>query len=210
MRRGGAVLTGGAQARASSGQSGRRSARRRLAGWTLALAAFLLAGAGAQAQAVLGSEPVGSSSGGQNVTVTAQTAGTVATVEVLTRGVAGLDFAKGMGALNCENATLAAGAACTESVTFTPAAPGPRMGAVVLVDGGGNVLGTTYISGTGQGGLGVLVPGNVVVVAGDGIYKGSVLDGNPATAASLYLPTSVTLDGAGNLYIADCLHNRVR
>jgi len=78
------------------------------------------------------------------------------------------------------------------------------------VDGGGNVLGTTYISGTGQGGLGVLVPGNVVAVAGDGIYKGSVLDGNPATAASLYLPTSVTLDGAGNLYIADCLHNRVR
>src|ERR1039458_4798356 len=53
------------------------------------------------------------------------------------------------------------------------------------------------LSGTGLGGLGVLVPGNVLLVAGDGIYKGSVLDGSPATAASLYLPTSVTMDGAG-------------
>jgi sugar lactone lactonase YvrE len=183
---------------------------RQILGWALALAVLPLAAAGAQAQAVLGSEPVGSASGGQNVTVTARAAGTVASVEVLTLGVAGLDFAKGIGALNCENATLAAGAACTESVTFTPAAPGLRIGAVVLLDAGGNVLGTAFLSGTGLGGLGVLVPGNVLLVAGDGIYKGSVLDGSPATAASLYLPTSVTLDGAGNLYIADSLHNRVR
>jgi len=183
---------------------------RQFRSWTLALATLLMGAAGAQAQAVFSSEPVGSASGGQNVTVTARGAGTVATVELLTRGVAGLDFAKGIGALNCETATLAAGAACTESVTFTPAAPGLRIGAVVLLDAAGNTLGTAYLSGTGLGGLGVLVPGNVLLVAGDGIYKGSVLDGSPATAASLYLPTSVTLDGAGNLYIADNLHNRVR
>ena len=178
--------------------------------WPLVIPALLLAVAGAFAQAVLGPQPVGSPTGGQNVTVTAQAAGTAATVEVLTMGVAGLDFAKGAGALNCENATLAAGATCSESVTFTPAAPGLRLGAVVLLDGSGNVLGTTFLSGTGLGGLGVLVPGNLLSVAGDGIYKGSVLDGSPATAASLYLPTSVTLDGAGNIYIADSLHNRVR
>ena len=183
---------------------------RQIRSWALALAALLLGVVGAQAQAVLGSEPVGSASGGQNVIVTARAAGTVATVEVLTLGVAGLDFAKGIGALSCENANVAAGAACTESVTFTPAAPGLRIGAVVLLDSSGNVLGTAFLSGTGLGGLGVLVPGNVLLVAGDGIYKGSVLDGSPATAASLYLPTSVTLDGAGNLYIADSLHNRVR
>jgi sugar lactone lactonase YvrE len=183
---------------------------RQIRSWTLALAALLPVVAGARAQSAFGTQPVGSPSGGQNVIVTARAAGTVATVEVLTLGVAGLDFAKGIGALDCENATLGTGAACMESVIFTPAAPGLRMGAVVLVDGNGNVLGTTYISGTGLGGLGVLVPGNVLLVAGDGIYKGAVLDGSPATAASLYLPTSVTLDGVGNMYIADCLHNRVR
>jgi len=215
------VFSASTPARASSGQSGRGATEpapairqkfspRQIRSQALALAALLLAAAGARAQAVFGPQPVGSPSGGQNVTVTARAAGTVATVEVLTLGASGLDFTKGIGALNCENAILAASAACAESVAFTPAAPGLRIGALVLLDGNGNVLGTTYISGTGLGGLGVLVPGNVLAVAGDGIYKGSVLDGNPATAASLYLPTSVTLDGAGNLYIADCLHNRVR
>lgn len=175
----------------------------------MALAAGLLAAAGAQAQ--FGTQPVSVTSGGQNVTVTAKVAGAVAKVEVLTLGVTGLDFAKGAGASTCESATLAAaGATCLESVTFTPAAPGVRLGAVVLLDSGSNVLGTAYLSGTGLGGLGILVPGNVLLVAGDGIYKGSVLDGSPATQASLYLPTSVTLDGAGNLYIADSLHNRIR
>jgi len=176
----------------------------------LVFAAVLLASAGAQAQSQFGSQPVGAASGAQNVTVTARAAGAVTSVEVLTLGVTGLDFAKGAGALTCENATLAAGATCTESVVFTPAAPGVRVGAVVLLDSNSNVLGTAYLSGTGLGGLGVLVPGNVLVAAGDGIYKGSVLDGNPAVLASLYLPTSVTLNGAGNLYIADSLHNRVR
>jgi hypothetical protein len=202
--------------RTGNGRSSARSAAVRwFAGgrsrrWTLALALGLLATGNAQAQAGFGTQPVGATFGQQNVTVTAQAAGSVAKVEVLTLGAAGLDFAKGTGALTCESATLAAGATCIESVTFTAAAPGIRMGAVVLLDSNNNVLGTTYLSGTGVGGLGVLVPGNVLAVAGDGIYKGSVLDGNSALSASLYLPTSVTLDGAGNQYIADSLHNRIR
>jgi sugar lactone lactonase YvrE len=46
-------------------------------------------------------------------------------------------------------------------------------------------------------------------VAGDGQWT-SVLDGNKATSADLDLPSSVTIDGAGNMYIADSAHNRVR
>ena len=212
-------LTEGAQEWANHSKSDRSSARPatvqpfalgQIRSWTLVLAAGLLAAAGAQAQAVFGTQPVGATSGAQNVTVTAQAAGTVAKVEVLTLGVTGLDFAKGAGALTCENANLAAGATCLESVTFTPAAPGLRIGAVVLLDSNSNVLGTTYIYGTGQGGLGVLVPGNVLGVAGNGTYHGPVLDGNLAPLASLDQPTSVTLDGAGNMYIADSGHDRIR
>jgi hypothetical protein len=123
-------------------------------------------------------------------------------------GVPGLDFAAAA-ASTCSSASLTVGSTCTQSVTFTPSSPGLRIGAVVLVDGNNNILATAFISGTGQGGLGVLVPGVVVPVAGDGQWV-QVLDGNQATAADLDLPAGVTLDGAGNIYIADSLHNRIR
>jgi hypothetical protein len=142
------------------------AARRvRITAWLLPLLFFLLA-AGAQAQANFGLQPVGSASGPQNVTVTASAAGTVATVEVLTMGAPNLDFTVGSGASTCASASLSLGSTCVQSVTFTPAAPGLRLGAVVLLAGNGNVLATALISGTGQGGLGVLVPGSVVPVAG--------------------------------------------
>ena len=175
----------------------------------LGLTAALLMATTALAQ--FGTQPVGVVSGAQGVTVTSRAAGTVNKVEVLTLGATGLDFAQGAGASTCGTATFgAAGQTCTESVTFTPAVPGLRVGAVVLLDGSGNVLGSAYVSGNGSGGLGVLASGNLIQVAGNGTYLGSVLDGSPATAAELYLPTGMVLDGAGNLYIADSAHNRIR
>ncbi len=179
----------------------------------LAGAALFLAAAGAHAQ--FGSQPVGAITGNQGVTVTAAIAGTVTSVEILTSGSPSGDFAAGTGTSNCASATLAQGATCTESITFTPAKPGLRLGAVVLVGTpsagwGPSVLGTAYLSGTGVGGLGVLVDGNLLPVAGQlGLYT-AVGDGGPATQAELYLPSGIALDGAGNLYIADSLHNRIR
>ena len=179
-----------------------------------AVAALLLMGAGAGAWAQNPNsfpiEPVGTASGAQSVTVTSSAAGgTVSNAEVLTMGATGQDFAAGGGASTCTGATLAPPATCTESVTFTPSAPGLRMGAVVLLDSSGKVVGTGYISGVGKGGLGVLAPGNMVPVAGDGMWTNPG-DGKPATQAELNLPAGVAVDGAGNLYIADSLHNRVR
>lgn len=51
--------------------------------------------------------------------------------------------------------------------------------------------------------------GTITTVAGNGIegYSG---DGGPATAASLAFPIGITVDTAGNLYIADGNNNRVR
>ena len=194
---------------------GSRLIQRSLQNCSVALATSLLLAAAA-AHAQFGAQPVGATTGNQSITVTATAAGTVTSVQILTLGSPSGDFAAGTGAANCNSATLPApGATCTASVTFTPAAPGLRLGAVVLVGNptvgtGPSVLGTAYLSGTGTGGLGVLVSGNLLLVAGQsGLYT-SVDDGQPATQAELYLPSSIALDGAGNLYIADSLHNRIR
>jgi sugar lactone lactonase YvrE len=180
----------------------------------LALAALLLAATGALAQngVFITLQSVGASIA-QNVTVTAQVAGTVDSVHVLTFGATNLDFSDNPAGSNCAMMTLTVGGpsgACTESVTFTPAYPGLRMGAVVLLDGSGKVLATQFISGTGLGGLGILVPGNVITVAG--VYRTwtSMKNGIPATSANLDQPASVTFDGAGNMYIADSAHNQIR
>src|SRR5262249_13650164 len=51
--------------------------------------------------------------------------------------------------------------------------------------------------------------GNIITVAGMGTsgYSG---DGGPATSGKLYWPYAVSLDGSGNLFIADMLNNVVR
>jgi large repetitive protein len=177
------------------------------------LSAMLLLVLGAHAQSTFSPEPVGTASASQTVTVPITTSGTETSVEVLTQGASGLDFAVGSGTSNCTGA-LTAGTPCTESVTFTPTAPGLRYGAVVVVGtvaSATTVLGTAYLNGTGTGALGVLVPGNTTPVAGQSdTYLGSVGDGGPATSAVLYLPSSEAIDGAGNMYIADSAHNRIR
>jgi trimeric autotransporter adhesin len=51
--------------------------------------------------------------------------------------------------------------------------------------------------------------GIISTIAGNGTqgYSG---DGNPATAAQLYHPTHVAVDGSGNVYIADAFNNVIR
>ena len=78
---------------------------------------------------------VGTTSSAQTVTFTFINPVTLGStpVAVLTQGVAGLDFKNTNGG-NCAAGAYAANATCTVTVNFTPGAPGPRLGSVVLLD----------------------------------------------------------------------------
>jgi NHL repeat len=53
-----------------------------------------------------------------------------------------------------------------------------------------------------------MTAGHIYTVAGGG--SGGLGDGGPATSAGLHGPQGVTVDGPGNLVIADSLNGRVR
>jgi sugar lactone lactonase YvrE len=175
----------------------------------LGLVFGLAFGGNARGQVGFGSQPVGSSAA-KTVTVPVRVAGTLGAVEVLTGGVPGADFAAAPSGSTCVAGNFySAGQTCLVTVSFTPAFPGTRAGAVVLLGASGNVMATAYLNGTGVGALGVLAPGTIRTVAGSGQWT-AVGDGLPATSAGLFLPASVVADGAGNLFIADSVHNRIR
>jgi hypothetical protein len=98
---------------------------------------------------------------------------------------------------------------CSVSVTFQPRFPGLRQDAVLAKDRTGNVIGTTFIYGVGQGPLALLSPGVISTSVGacGWSYSG---DGGSPTAATMANPQGVAMDNAGNLYIADSINQVVR
>src|SRR5581483_301300 len=71
--------------------------------------------------------------------------------------------------------------------------------------------GNLYVADSGNGVIRKITPGGALIttIAGNGFnsYSG---DGGPATKAALDHPRAVSLDAAGNLYIADTLNSRIR
>ena len=80
----------------------------------------------------------------------------------------------------------------------------------LALDASGNI----YIADTLNGVVRLVnaSSGNITTVAGNGqpCLSGNCGDGGPATQANLTQPTTVALDGSGNIYIADFAANRVR
>ncbi|HTX34299.1 MAG TPA: hypothetical protein VME43_04730 [Bryobacteraceae bacterium] len=74
----------------------------------------------------------------------------------------------------------------------------------VAVDGAGNL----YIADYMYNRIRKVANGTITTIAGPG--SGPLGDGGPASDATLSEPSGVAVDAAGNVYIADTEHNRVR
>ncbi|WP_160115108.1 Ig-like domain repeat protein [Bryocella elongata] len=151
---------------------------------------------------------VGHSAAAVTVTVTMTASGNAASPVALTQGIANLDFAISGGSCT-SGASYSVGQQCTATVIFTPKYPGLRLGAVVVPNAAGGVLGEALVSGNSTGSLAVLTPGNITTVAGDAawVYNG---DGQPATSSNIFLPQGVVTDAAGNIFLSDSTNNRIR
>jgi hypothetical protein len=117
---------------------------------------------------------------------------TFGATQIVTQGTSGLDFS--LGSSSTCTGTVAPGT-CTVNVTFAPLAPGLRVGAVQLFDNSGNLLASTQVSGVGQGPAIAFGPGTQSTVS--------------TGAFTLFSPKGVTVDAAGNLFIADNGNQRV-
>jgi sugar lactone lactonase YvrE len=170
---------------------------------------------------------VNATSAVQTATVTFGAAGTLGAISVVTQGATGKDFNFSSGGTCAVGTAYSAGQGCTVNYTFTPLAPGGRKGAVLLTDGSGNVLGTSYLSGIGVGPQGLFdTTPQTVSISGLNMVRGLSLDGYgnlyafettsgsidefPAGTSTTVQLASITVednsgatavDGAGNLYV---------
>ena len=176
-----------------------------------------------------GTVEVGTPSPVQTLTYTFNSNAQLSAINILTMGVAGLDYQDG-GSSTCTLGTpYTAGQRCTVTVVFTPSGPGLRAGSVTLFAQGTNVaLNTWYVSGIGQSPAVTIDPGTQTTLGtiASATTYGSAIDGagniyvadkanrqvvkiafgtqqQSMVVSQLSAPTSVALDGAGNLYIAE-------
>ena len=111
---------------------------------------------------------------------------------VVTQGATGLDFADA-GTGSCKAGTsYAASSTCTINVILTAKYPGGRYGAAMLNNNSGEPIATAYLQGTGTGPQVNFSPGRETKI-GSGTGH----------------PNGITLDGSGNVYIADWDNGRV-
>ena len=138
------------------------------------------------------SENVGNTSATQTATVNFTTAGTLGSINVVTKGAPNLDFNFVSGGTCATGTSYTAGQACTVLYSFTPLYPGAREGAVVLQTSGSAVLGTSYLGGTGIAPLGLFTTTSQTL---------SVTGLNGARGLSA--------DGYGNLYVLETGNGKV-
>ena len=114
----------------------------------------------------------------------------IGATQVVTQGATGLDFSLGS---NTCTGTINEGSTCNVNVSFTPIAPGLRMGAVQLYDNAANLVASAPIYGVGQ---------EPRVAFGPGLQTVLPLTG-------LHYNVGVAVDASGNTFVADYTAGRV-
>jgi streptogramin lyase len=168
-----------------------------------------------------------------NVTVNfyVQSGATIGSFAVLDQGVSGLEFNRVTNAsTDCTVGAYSSTTVCSIQASFKPTQPGVRYGAIQALDASGTALATAYLYGTGVGSsiayrpgtlstvlpttAGVTSPfgiafdpsGNMYVTDLSGGVKKFASGSTSGTAigSGWGEPTSIKVDGAGNLWIANC------
>jgi sugar lactone lactonase YvrE len=138
------------------------------------------------AYAELGASPVGkATSTAMPVAFTFNGSVTPASFVIIQAGKTKSDFTLADGTCTAGTA-YAANSSCTESVSFTPSVVGSVSAKLLMLDANNNALSSITLHGTGMGATAQLSPG-VESTVGSGLKT----------------PSQVTVDAAGNLYVAD-------
>jgi len=226
--------------------SGSRGRTVRFGGWAkLAVLCVLLLAGGQRLRAQSGiatyaapATLVGSTTTSLTANVTITAGGTSAAsannpIRVLTQGVAGLDFNLVTGGTCAAGTPYNVGDVCSVEYSFTPTHPWSRFGGIEVVTDSGVVLGSSYLTGTGNGpqtsfalsapttpsllGGGFYEPAGVAVDAGGNVYVVDQLNKlvkempagclNASCTTTLgggfHQPVGIAVDGLGNVYVAD-------
>jgi hypothetical protein len=136
---------------------------------------------------------VGTTLAPQLVTVYITTAGTLRQIDMMTNGAGNIDFNFAAGGTCTEGTAYTIGETCSVNVSFLPYFPGARNGAVGVLDASGNVLGVTYLPGTGAGAQIAFPPAAPVSLTG--------------TIAGLQ---TVALDGQEDIFYVDGSDNLIK
>jgi hypothetical protein len=137
---------------------------------------------------------VGGTNPVQTATLTFTANGTVASINVLTKGAPNLDFQYASGGTCTVGTAYTTGQTCTVKYAFSPLAAGTRYGAVALYNSASSAssIATTFLQAVGNGPQLAFLPNTL-----------SALDAALSRAPGA---TALAIDGSGNLFLADSKH----